>query len=134
MRLLEPVPEWRITLRQVIKHKWFTGTDYIPRCTSLGDMMYDKKELCESVLSYMKYNLKIKTKDTINAVVTNRCAYIYFFVYYFDNFFICLGGRAEAMTSSVICCCGLYETLSYLKKAELNIITRQSIPSQREII
>lgn len=75
MRLLEPVPEWRITLRQVIKHKWFTGTDYIPRCTSLGDMMYDKKELCESVLSYMKYNLKIKTKDTINAVVTNRAVH-----------------------------------------------------------
>ena len=72
MRLLEPVPDWRITLRQVMRHKWFTGTNYIPRSISLGDMMYSKKELCESVLTYMKYGLKIKIKDTINAVVSNR--------------------------------------------------------------
>ena len=72
MRLLEPVAEWRITLKQVMKHKWFTGSEHVPRSIPLGDMMYQKKELCESILSYMKFHLKIRTKDTINAVVSNR--------------------------------------------------------------
>ena len=72
MRLLEPVSEWRITLKQVMKHKWFTGTEHIPRSIPLGDMMYQKRELCEAVLAYMKLTLRIRTKDTINAVVSNR--------------------------------------------------------------
>lgn len=72
MRLLEPVSEWRITLKQVMKHKWFTGTEHIPRSIPLGDMMYQKRELCEPVLAYMKLTLRIRTKDTINAVVSNR--------------------------------------------------------------
>ena len=72
MRLLEPVSEWRITLKQVMKHKWFTGTEHIPRSIPLGDMMYQKRELCEPVLAYMKVTLRIRTKDTINAVVSNR--------------------------------------------------------------
>lgn len=72
MRLLEPVSAWRITLKQVMKHKWFTGTEHIPRSIPLGDMMYQKRELCEPVLAYMKVTLRIRTKDTINAVVSNR--------------------------------------------------------------
>ena len=72
MRLLEPVPEWRITLKQVMKHRWFDNIESTPRTLSLGDIMYNQKELCESVLSYMKHSLKIKTKDTVNAVVSNR--------------------------------------------------------------
>jgi len=72
MRLLEPVSDWRITLKQVMKHKWFLGSEHIPRSIPLGDMMYQKKELCEPVLTYMKYTLRIRTKDAINAVVSNR--------------------------------------------------------------
>lgn len=82
MRLLEPVPEWRISLRQVMKHRWFKDGASIPPI--FDDTV---NQLVESILQYMKINLKVKTKDAINAIVSNRYAhkcYRFKQVYSFD--------------------------------------------------
>ena len=53
MRLLEPVPEWRISLKEVTKHKWIDNKVHIPRPlsvvipTNIVPGLYTRKELCE---------------------------------------------------------------------------------------
>ena len=67
MRLLEPVPEWRISLRQVMRHSWFKDSNCIPPA-------FDDKidHLSEVLLNHMKTNFKIKKKDAVNAIISNK--------------------------------------------------------------
>ncbi|XP_002154410.3 uncharacterized protein LOC100214698 isoform X1 [Hydra vulgaris] len=75
MRLLEPIPEWRITLEQVLHHKWFKSLEKIQCHVSLGDVMSANKQLCKSVLTYMQQVLNIDYNEAATAVFSNRATH-----------------------------------------------------------